>query len=80
MDSGDEEVKPSEDPRSPFNHAYQAQINWLPMQKLQNSSNAMTKVLEKARLKDPLHDAKKGLSPIDTLLPKKFHVYSRAGK
>lgn len=73
-------MKPSDDPRSPFNENYKAQINWRPMQQVKDNGATVTKNLEKSRLKDPLHDVKKGISSVDKLLPKQFHVYSRAGK
>lgn len=81
MDTGDEEVKPSDDPRCPFSEQYKPQLNWAPLQKLKDNAEAMTKVLEKARVKDPLHDFKQGilLNQHERLLPKKFHVYSKAG-
>ena len=72
-------MKPSDDPRSPFSKNYQPQLNWMPLQKLQDNANAMTKVLERARTKDPLHDVKQGISSPDRLLPKKFHIYAQAG-
>ena len=72
-------MKPSEDPRCPFSPAYQTKIKWRPMQALKNTSETMTKNLEQSRLADPLYDVKKGISTIDKLLPKKFHVYSKAG-
>ena len=73
-------MKPSEDPRSPFSPEYKQQINWRPMQQVKDNGAIVSKNLEKSRMKDPLHDVKKGISSIDKLLPKKFHVYSRAGK
>lgn len=72
-------MKPSDDPRSPFNPNYRGQINWAPLQKLKDNAEAMSKVLEAARSKDPLHDVKKGISSIERLMPKKFHVYAKAG-
>lgn len=81
MGAGDEALKPSDDPRNPFNPNYRGQINWIPLQKLKDNAMAMTKVLEKARVKDPLHDKKQGvlINQHERLLPKKFHVYSKAG-
>ena len=72
-------MKPSDDPRCPFNENYKAQINWRPMQALKNASETMTKNLEQSRLKDPLHDVKQGISSADRLMPKLFHVYTKAG-
>lgn len=72
-------MKPSEDPRSPFSDNYKAQINWRPMQQVKDNGAIVTKNLEKARMKDPLHDVKQGISTVDRLLPKQFHVYTRAG-
>ena len=72
-------MKPSEDPRSPFNPNYQGKINWGPLQKLQDNAKAMTRVVENARAKDPLHDVKKKITLIDRLATKKFHIYAEAG-
>lgn len=74
-------MKPSDDPRSPFSPQYKPQLNWAPLQKLKDNSEAMTKMLEKARMKDEFHDAKQGLliNQHERLLPKKFHIYAKAG-
>lgn len=74
-------MKLSEDPRCPFSEQYQPKINWRPMQQQKDSGTTVTKNLELARIKDALHDSKNGLliSQHDRLLPKKFHVYTRAG-
>ena len=75
-------MKPSDDPRSPFNENYQAKINWRSAQIQKNNSLTTTKNLEAARMKDPNHDKKVGvvLNQHERLMPKKFHIYSRAGK
>lgn len=72
-------MKLSEDPRSPFSLGYRAKINWRPMQQVKDNGAIVTKNLEKARMKDPLHDVKKGISSMEKLLPKQFHVYAKAG-
>lgn len=73
-------MKPSDDPRSPFNENYKAQINWRPLQQLKDNGAIVTKNLEKSRIKDPNHDKKNGvvLNQHDRLMPKLFHIYSKA--
>ena len=75
-------MKPSDDPRSAFHPAYKAQINWRPMQQVKDNGETVTKNLEKARRRDPNHDKKVGvvLNQTDRLMPKLFHIYTRAGK
>lgn len=74
-------MKPSDDPRSPFNPEYKAKIDWKKQQLFQTTSETATKKLEKNRMKNSNFDMRIGglVGPKDSLLPKKFHVYTRAG-
>mgnify|MGYP006276586781 CR=1 FL=1 len=83
MGAGDEAMKPSDDPRSPFNENYKAKIDWKVEQRYKNNSRTTTTNLEKERIKNPAYDQKIGMLFSEkvsvSLLPKKFHVYARAG-
>lgn len=74
-------MKPSDDPRSPFSTEYKAQIDWSKQQLFKTTSEIATKKLEKNRLKDASFDLRIGtvVGQRDSLLPKLFHVYSKAG-
>ena len=74
-------MKPSDNPLSPFNANYQAKIDWKKQQIFKSAAETSTKNLEKARMANANHDRKVGLvlNEHDRLLPKLFHVYTRAG-
>ena len=65
---------------SPFSKDYKPQLDWGAQNLDKQRGETVAKHLEKSRLKDPAHDLKTGLtlSERDHLLPKNFHVYSRA--
>ena len=65
---------------SPFSQDYKPQINWGAQNLDRQRGDTVAKHLEQARLKDPAHDTKTGikLNERDHLLPRHFHVYSKA--
>ena len=65
---------------SPFSKDYKPRLDWGAQNLDRQRGDTVAKNLEKARLKDPAHDMKTGLtlSERDHLIPKQFHVYSRA--
>lgn len=76
-------MKPSDDPRNPFNPNYKAKINWAPQQRAAQNQNSVTLKLEQKRLADANYDKKVGMIFNDTrgtitTLPKDFNVYAKA--
>ena len=65
---------------SPFSKNYKPKLEWGAQNLDKQRGETVAKHLEQARLKDPAHDTKTGLkiSERDQMLPKKFHVYSKA--
>ena len=65
---------------SPFSPDYKPQLNWGAQNLDKQRGDTVTKNLEKARLKNPAHDLKIGrtLNERISLLPRQFHVFSKA--
>lgn len=65
---------------SPFSKDYRPRLDWGAQNLDKQRGETVAKHLEKSRLKDPAHDMKTGLtlSERDQLMPKHFHVYSKA--
>ena len=65
---------------SPFSPDYKPKIDWGAQNLDKQRGNTVAKYLEKARLEDAAYDMKTGLklSERDHLLPRDFHVYSKA--
>ena len=73
-------MKPSDDPRSPFNPNYKAKINWRPQQQSAQNKANVTIGLEKKRLEDVNYDKKVGMlfnkdRGENATLPKQFSVF-----
>ena len=65
---------------NPFSKDYKPKIDWHAQNMDKQRGDTVAKNLEQARLKDPAHDLKTGLkiSERDFLLPRDFHVFSKA--
>ena len=65
---------------NPFSPDYKPQLNWGAQNLDKQRGDTVTKNLEKARLKNPAHDLKIGLTLNEriSLLPRQFHVFSKA--
>ena len=76
-------MKPSEHPLSPFNPNYKAKIDWTPQQIAARNKAVMSKYVERKRVENPNFDKTIGMvysdKTTENLLPKKFHVFAKAG-
>ena len=76
-------MKPSDSPLSPFSPNYKAKIDWGKQQKSAQAKEAVSKYIEKKRMENPDFDKTIGMVYSDKvtekLLPKKFHVFAKAG-
>ena len=73
-------MKPSEDPRSPFNPNYKSPINWRTQNLDKQRGTAVSMHVEGVRLENRDYGKVVGISKNErvSLLPKNFHVYSKA--
>lgn len=73
-------MKPSDNPLSPFNPNWKSPINWGTQNLDKQRSTAVSMQVEKERLANENYGKLTGISKSErvNLLPKQFHVYSKA--
>ena len=73
-------MKPSEHPLSPFNPNYKPRINWTNQNLDKQRGIAVSMRVEEVRLDNRSYGKVTGISKNEreNLLPRKFHVYSKA--